>query len=92
MKTWAGVVAGLAVVALWGASALGQAKPADCPKPGAPETVAGQIVAIDQARAMITLRAGDGSTQQFQAPPETIKDMKVGDRIEAKLRVQPGCK
>jgi hypothetical protein len=89
MSTAAGL---LAVVMLWSGSALAQAKPADCPKPGAPETVAGQIVNIDQAKAKITLRGGDGSTHEFQASPETIKDMKVGDRIEAKLRAQPGCK
>lgn len=30
-------------------------------------------------------------THEFQANKETVKDMKAGDRIEAKLREAPKC-
>ena len=32
-----------------------------------------------------------GKTHEFQASKETIKDLKVGDRIEANLSSLPAC-
>jgi len=35
---------------------------------------------------MVTLRASDGATHEFQGSRETVKTLKVGDHIEMKLR------
>lgn len=89
MATW--LLAGLMVSG--GATlAHAQAKPADCPKPGAAEKVQGQVLKIDQAQGMLTVRAPDGTTQEFHASKETLQDMKVGDKVSAKLRVPEHCK
>lgn len=61
-----------------------QNKP-DCPK-GAPERVEGQVVKVDTAQGKVTVRGPDGATHEFQASKETLQDMKVGDKITAKLR------
>jgi hypothetical protein len=34
----------------------------------------------------VTLRTSDGETHEFEASPETLRDLKLGDRIEAKRR------
>jgi hypothetical protein len=39
----------------------------------------------------VTVREKDGTTHEFQANAETLKDMKPGDQIEAKLREAPKC-
>ena len=41
---------------------------------------------IDAVLCDVTLRLSDGSMQQFTANQETIADLKVGDRIEARKR------
>jgi hypothetical protein len=61
-----------------------QAKP-DCPK-GGPERVEGQVVKVDTAQGKVTVRGADGTTHEFLASKETLEDMKVGDKIAAKLR------
>jgi hypothetical protein len=43
------------------------------------------------AQGRPTVRAPDGTTQEFQASKETLQDLKVGDRIEATLRQAPKC-
>ncbi len=40
----------------------------------------------------MTLRAPDGTTQEFHASKETLQDMKVGEKVEAELRVPENCK
>ena len=93
MRAWLRVLAGSsATVLLWSAMALAQAKPADCPKPGAPEKVEGQVVKVDLQQGKLTLRGSDGTTHEFEASNDTLQDVKVGDRIEAKLRLAAGCK
>jgi len=95
MRTWINVVAGLALgLMLWSgaASAQTQSKPVDCPKQGAPEKVEGQVVKVDPDHGTLTIRAPDGATHEFQASKETVQGMKVGDNIEAKLRVPENCK
>jgi hypothetical protein len=72
-------------IAMSSSLALAQG-PLNCPKPGAPQRVEGQVVAVDAAKGTMVVRAADGSTHEFQASRETLQDMKVGDRIEAKLR------
>ena len=66
-----------------------QNKP-DCPK-GAAERVEGQVTKVDAAQGKVTVREADGTTHEFQASKETLQDMKVGDKIAAKLRTDD-CK
>jgi hypothetical protein len=89
MAAWA-----LAGLMPWGAVTLAQAqgKPADCPRPGAAEKVEGQVLKVDPSRGTLTVRAPDGTTHEFHASKETLQDMKVGDKIQAKLRVSENCK
>jgi hypothetical protein len=53
--------------------------------------VEGQVVKIDQAQGKVTVREPCGTVHEFQASAETLKDLKVGERIEAKLREAPKC-
>lgn len=93
MHVWVRGVTGVAAAILvWSGIALAQPKPADCPKPGAPQQVEGQVVKVDVEQGKLTLRGSDGTTHEFQASKETLQDVKVGDRIEAKLRMAANCK
>ena len=86
MKTWNGVSAGVAAgLVLWTAAAFAQATPPAGPAGGSPERVEGQVVKNDHQSKRVTIQSG-GKTYEFQASDETLKDLKVGDRIEAKLR------
>jgi len=78
---------------LWSGGAMGQAKPGCDPKTqaGSPEKVAGEVVKIDQAAGKITIKEADGKTYEFHAHKDTIQDLKVGDRLEAKLRPTANC-
>lgn len=51
-----------------------------------PDAVAGQVTKIDPDRKRVTIRDGDGTAREFEASKETLQDLKVGDRIEAKRR------
>jgi ribosomal protein S1 len=79
---------GLAALAL--AVALGQgivATPqAATATEQASEIVAGQVTKIDHDRSRVTVQSSDGKVHEFEASAETLKDLKVGDRIEAKRR------
>lgn len=95
MKTWmsasAIVIAG---AVLWSGTALGQAgtkQGCDAMKAGAPQKVEGQVVSVNADQGKVTIRTSDGKTQEFQASTETIRDFKVGDRIEANLRGAQNC-
>ena len=85
-----GVVVGLM---LWTAIAHAQGRPACDPqgKVKTPDAVAGEVTKIDTAQGKVTVRQPDGTVHEFQASPETLKDLKVGARIEAKLREAPAC-
>jgi hypothetical protein len=85
------IAAAVAAAVLWSGAAAAQA-PTECPKPGAPETVAGEVIRVDMNESRITLRASDGTLHEFNASRDTLKDVKVGDRLEAKLRRPAGCK
>jgi hypothetical protein len=93
MKRFTRTAAAVALaIAASSSPALAQNVP-NCPKPGAPQRVEGQVVAVDAARGTMTVRAADGTTHEFQASRETLQDMKVGDKIEAKLRpASANCK
>lgn len=94
MRVWPCVAGGLAVaVMLWTAPAVGQSKPG-CDGQGkvkAPEKVEGQVVNMELAQSRISVREAGGTVHEFQASQETLRDLKVGDRIEAKLREAPKC-
>jgi Cu/Ag efflux protein CusF len=55
-------------------------------KRNSPDTVGGQVTKVDPARKRVTMRDGDGTVREFEASKETLEDLKVGDRIEAKRR------
>ncbi len=65
---------------------------ADCPKVGAVEKVEGQVVKVDPSQGTLSLRAPDGKMHEFHASKGTLQDMKVGDKIEAKLRIAEKCR
>lgn len=46
----------------------------------------GEVIRIDLERSRVTLRSSDGRLHELEASAETLKDLKVGDRIEAKRR------
>jgi hypothetical protein len=78
---------------LWTGAALAQGKPG-CDAQGkmkTPEKVEGQVVKVDQAQGKVTVREPGGTVHEFQASAETLKDLKVGDSIGAKLREAPKC-
>ena len=95
MRMWSRRAAGLAValIMLWTGTALGQNKPACSPQGTVktPEKVGGQVVKVDPGQGKVTVREADGTVHEFQASAETLQDLKVGDRIEAKLREAPKC-
>jgi aconitase B len=94
MRLGSRVAAGLAMgLLLWTGAVLAQGKP-DCDAQGkmkTPEKVEGQVVKVDQAKGKVTVREPGGTVHEFQASAETLKDLKVGERIEAKLREAPKC-
>jgi len=94
MRRWPRLAAGLAVVLmLWMGTALAQVKPA-CDAQGKMKTaekVEGQVVKVDTGQGKVTVREADGTVHEFQASAETLKDLKVGDNIGAKLREAPKC-
>lgn len=94
MRIGSRVAAGLAMgLLLWTGAALAQVKPG-CDAQGrmkTPEKVDAQVVKVDQTQGKVTVREPDGTVHEFQASAETLKDLKVGDRIEARLREAPKC-
>ena len=94
MRTWLQVTSGLAIgLLLWSGAALAQVKPG-CDAQGrmkAPEKIEGQVVKVDTAQGKVTVREAGGTVHEFQASAETLKDLKPGDQIGAKLREAPKC-
>ena len=93
MTPYKAVAMGIALaVPLWAGFAAGQSKPScDQMKASAPQKVEGKVVRVDQAQGKVAVTASDGKTHEFQASKETLRDLKVGDNIEAKLRELPKC-
>lgn len=95
MKKWLSASAIVITGAvLWSGIALGQANPkpgCEAVKAGAPQKVEGQVVNVDAGQNKVTVKGADGKTHDFQASPETIRDYKVGDKIEARLRAPANC-
>jgi hypothetical protein len=48
------------------------------------EVVEGRVTKIDLENTRVTVQSRDGSVHEFKATSETLKDLKVGDRIQAK--------
>jgi hypothetical protein len=92
MQTWLRVSAGLAVVLmLWAGMAFGQERRAcdQQAKMNTPAKVEGEVTKVDVTQGRVTVRQSDGTVHEFQASTETLRDLKVGGRIEAKLREAP---
>jgi hypothetical protein len=89
MKNWITLSAAVAGSLVCASLALGQAKPADCPKP---EKVDGQVVQVDKEQGKLTIRGSDGKMYEFNGSKETLQDKKVGDRMEVTRRMPEGCK
>jgi hypothetical protein len=91
MKIATYLATALTVPALIGAPVQAQTKP-ECDPAKTPAKVEGQVVKVDKAQNKVSVRGTDGTTHDFQASKDLIKDLKVGDRIEANLRSAPsGC-
>ncbi len=65
--------------------------PPNCQPAKAPQMVVGQVVEINATGDKIKVRDTSGATHEFQASPDTVRDLKTGDRIEATLRPLPKC-
>ena len=93
MKPYNALVVGVvATIPLWAGFAAGQTKPScDQMKASAPEKVEGRVVRVDAAAGKVAVAENDGKTHEFQASKETLKDLKVGDKIKANLRSLPAC-
>jgi Cu/Ag efflux protein CusF len=52
----------------------------------ASEVIAGEVTKIDLDRSRVTVRSSDGKPHEFEASAETLKNLKVGDQLEAKRR------
>ena len=92
MNRWTGISAASASAALlWGAMAIAQTPPTNCERARTPEMVEGQVVKVDNRSGKVTVRGKDGTTHEFEASKETLRDLKTGDQIEAKLREAPKC-
>jgi hypothetical protein len=94
MHTSLRLSAGLAVgLMLWTGTALGQGRSACDPqaKMRTPERVEGEVTKVDLAEGRVTVRQSDGTVHEFQASRETLQNLKVGGRVEAKLREASKC-
>jgi hypothetical protein len=81
----------LATAALGDGVAFAQGKPAEQPAASVktqttPGQIEGEVTGIDRQTGMVTVRAADGQTHQFRGNADTLRDLKVGDRLELTLR------
>ena len=75
----------------WSGTALAQGPPPGCDKASTPDRFEGQVVRVDPARNRVTVRGTDGTIHEFEAEKATLQDLKVGNKIDAKLRSSPKC-
>ena len=91
MKRWLLLSGGFVTAALLTAGlAFGQTgaqpkAPGECSKKPL-EKVEGQVTSVDSTAGKIMVRDKSGATHEFQASAETIKEVKPGGTIEARLR------
>jgi hypothetical protein len=69
------LAAPVVALALLSGTALAQSKPG-CDPASTPEKFEGQVVKIDRNSQKVTLRAANGTTHEFQASKETLKDLR----------------
>jgi Cu/Ag efflux protein CusF len=62
--------------------------PAASPSAAAPEKIEGTVTEIDQKSGTVTLRGEDGKTFQFRGDADTLRDLKVGQKIELTRRME----
>jgi len=86
MTIWKRSMALVVPLLLWSGTTLAQTTTPPPSMPNTPQTLEGQVVKIDRSQGRVTIRANDGTMHEFQASAETLKDLKEGDRLEAKLR------
>src|SRR5215475_11270305 len=55
----------------------------------APQKIEGTVTSIDGKNNMVSVRESNGQTHHFRGNPETIKDLKVGDKLELSKRAAP---
>ena len=93
MRTIVATVLSLSLAGLCAASAVSaqQSNSKQCQPAKAPQRVEGQVVEMNATQERIKVRDSAGATHEFQANAETIRDLKIGDRIEATLRPLPKC-
>ena len=93
MKTFAVTLLSLSLAGLCAAGSVAaqQTAPKQCQPAKAPERVEGQVVEMNATQEKIKVRDAKGATHEFQASAETLRDLKVGDKIEATLRPLPKC-
>lgn len=93
MKRYKALAVGVMVaIPLCAGFAGAQGKPScDQQKAAAPQKVEGRVVRVDAAGGKVAVAAADGKTHEFQVSQETLKDLKVGDKIEANLSSLPAC-
>jgi len=86
------LVAALLASVVWSGLAVGQTKPACDPQAKqTPEKVEGQVVSVDHTANKVTIREASGKNYEFHADKATLQNLKIGDRLEAKLRAAPAC-
>lgn len=89
-----GLATGVLVgVMLWVGAALAQGAP-PCDPQGTvktPATIAGEVIGIDAARGTITVREADGTIHTLRASADTLREVTVGGRVDARLREAPKC-
>ncbi len=91
MHTTTGLVVGLALL-LSSGLAVAQGKPACAGgKVSTPQKVSGEVLKVDAGLDKITVKETNGTVHEFQVSKETLRDLKVGDKIEANLREAPKC-
>ena len=93
MKKFAVTMLSLSLAGLCAAGSVAAQQPApkQCQPAKAPQRVEGQVVEMSATQEKIKVRDTSGATHEFQASAETIRDLKVGDKIEATLRPLPKC-
>ena len=71
--------------------AVAQQQPKQCQPSAAPQKVDGKITEMDKTSGRLRVQDKSGASHEFQASQETVRDLKVGDNIEATLRPLPKC-
>ena len=89
MRTGLSLVAMALTVALGQAITYAPARSATAAEQ-ASEVVEGEVTKIDLDQSRVMIRSSDGTVYEFEASAETLKDLKVGDHIEAKRRPANG--